>query len=194
MKRIISYLTISKGIYLKHRLGINKENNIYARKCTIKEIDNESYKKFCNENHIQGFRPASVKLGLFYNNELVQIASFGKTKDKKYEWEWIRGCPASNNSVIGGTSKLFKYFINKYNPNSVLCYADLNLFNGKGYEKCGFEFTGYTGPNKFYVKQFKRIERNPARYKEYKELVKQNKLLLCYGAGSMRFVWKNSII
>lgn len=183
---------------LKARLGvISKDHNIYARNCKIEEIDNKTYKQFCEENHIQGYRSAEVKLGLYYGKILVQIASFAKCKDygkrkSQAEWEWIRGCPASNNSVIGGTSKLFSHFVRCYNPESVLCYADCNLFDGKGYEKCGFEFTGCTGPDKFYIENntFKRHARNPYKYKQYKQLVEENKLFECYGAGSLRFIWR----
>ena len=183
---------------LKARLGILSENSIYARKCEIKEIENEQYKLFCEKYHIQGYHKAFVKLGLFYENKLVQIASFskcrniGRSKKNVFEWEWIRGCPASNNSVVGGTSKLFSYFIKKYNPESVLCYADWNLFNGQGYEQCNFKLDGFTGPDKFYVTvhSTKRFSRSPSRYHEFKELVRQKKLLECYGAGSMRFIWR----
>lgn len=172
---------------IKVRLGLNK-NKIFARKCIIKEITTQQYKDFTNKNHIQGYRQASIKLGLFYNNELVQIASFSKSR--KYDYEWIRGCPASLNVVIGGTSKLFTYFIKNYKPKSVLCYADFNLFNGQGYKQCNFKLDGYTGPNKFYLdKNLKRIERNPHKYKQYKQLIENNQLLLCYGSGSLRYVW-----
>ena len=54
---------------------------IYARQCEIREIDNETYKIFCNTNHIQGYHKASVKLGLYYKNKLVQIASFSKNRN-----------------------------------------------------------------------------------------------------------------
>ena len=183
---------------LKARLNKLENNTIYARSCEIKEISGKQYKEFCINNHIQGYRQAKVKLGLFYNNKLVQIASFNKVKNlgkqnRKEEWEWIRGCPASNNLIIGGVSKLFKYFIKKYTPKSILCYADWNLFNGKGYEKIGFKFDGYTGPNKFYVTNTTvplRINRNPYKYKEFKKLIAKNKLYTCYGAGSLRFIWK----
>lgn len=189
---------------LQSRLGVLNDNKrIYARQCEIREITNKDYKEFCEVNHIQGYRPAKIKLGLYYNNILVQIASFSKTRNvgkaksqnSKYEYEWVRGCPASNNVIIGGTSKLFKYFVKKYNPVNVLCYADWNLFNGKGYKECGFKFIGYTGPDKFFVipnsNPLKRVNRNPYKYKEFKELVKNNKLLECYGAGSLKFVWEN---
>lgn len=184
---------------LKSRLGVLTDDRIYARKCTIKEISSKEYKDFCNENHIQGYRLASVRLGLFYKDKLVQIASFNKIRNigkqnRKEEWEWVRGCPASLNSVIGGTSKLFSYFVKNYRPNSILCYADWNLFDGSGYDKCGFTFDGFTGPDKFYItngKSRNRINRNPYKNREYKELVKSNTLFECYGAGSKRFIWTN---
>ena len=181
---------------LMSRLNVLTQSKIYARKCTIKEIDTNTYKQFCEENHVQGYRVASVKLGLFYEGKLVQIASFNRTKNigkqnRKEEWEWIRGCPASINSVIGGTSKLFSYFVRNYSPKSVICYADWNLFNGNGYTECGFVFDGFTGPDKFYYDTTAktRIARNPYKYREFKEQVKSNKLFECYGAGSKRFIW-----
>ena len=180
------------------RLGIIKGEKIYARKCEIREVITSDYREFCNKYHVQGYRSASVKLGLYYKNELVQIASFNKARSygnnavDKYEWEWIRGCISSNNKVIGGTSKLLKYFIDKYNPNNILCFSDWNLFSGKGYEEAGFILEGYTGPDKFYItnsSKLVRINRNPYAYQQYKMLVKQGKLFECYGCGSKKFVW-----
>lgn len=187
---------------LKARLGkVSKKDKIYARQCIIKEISTEEYKDFCIKNHIQGYLPAVVKLGLFYEGKLVQICSFGKMYNmgkaaelnSQYEWVWKRGCIASNNAVIGGTSKLFAYFVKKYNPETVLCYADWNLFNGKGYREAGFKLDGYTGPDKFYITadhHYLRINRNPYAYKELMEKVSKRKVWLCYGAGSMRFIWR----
>lgn len=200
----INQKDLIKSILLARFGKIEKKDKIYARQCTIKEISVEDYKNFCIKNHIQGYLPANVKLGLFFKGKLVQICSFGKMyntgkaikTNSLYEWAWKRGCIASNNAVIGGTSKLFKYFVKKYNPKSVLCYADWNLFSGKGYKETGFEFTGYTGPDKFYVTadhHYTRINRNPHNYKELMDKVANHKLWLCYGAGSLRFVWQNKI-
>lgn len=44
------------------KLGIFNER-IFARKCQIKEIENKTYREFCEENHIQGY-----VLTLFINN------------------------------------------------------------------------------------------------------------------------------
>ena len=180
------------------RLGIIKGEKIYARKCEIKDVSTADYREFCNKYHVQGYRSATVKLGLYYKNKLVQIASFNKARqysiagNNSYEWEWIRGCISSNNKVIGGTSKLLKHFIDKYNPNNILCFSDWNLFSGKGYEEAGFIFEGYTGPDKFYItnnSKLVRINRNPYAYQQYKMLVEEGKLSECYGCGSKKFVW-----
>lgn len=180
------------------RLGIIPGEKIYARKCEIRDVSTADYREFCNKYHIQGYRSASVKLGLYYNNELVQIASFNRARTygnnaaDKYEWEWIRGCISSNNKVIGGTSKLLTHFIKLYHPKNILCFSDWNLFSGKGYEEAGFQFEGFTGPDKFYVtnsSKLVRINRNPYAYQQYKHMVAEGKLFECYGCGSKKFVW-----
>ena len=180
------------------RLGVIRGEKIYARKCEIRDINTADYRDFCKKYHVQGYRSASVKLGLYYENELVQIASFNRARTygnngvDKYEWEWIRGCISSNNKVIGGTSKLLKHFIDTYKPKSILCFSDYNLFSGKGYEEAGFEFVGYTGPDKFYVtnnSKLERVNRNPYAYQQYKFMVQEGKLFECYGCGSKKFVW-----
>lgn len=180
------------------RLGLIRGEKIYARKCEIKEINTKDYREFCEKYHVQGYRSASVKLGLYYKNELVQIASFNKARTysvagkNNYEWEWVRGCISSNNKVIGGTSKLLKHFIDTYKPNNILCFSDWNLFSGKGYEESGFQFEGFTGPDKFYITKTNkmiRINRSPYAYQQYKVMVKEGKLFECYGCGSKKFVW-----
>lgn len=183
------------------RLGVIRGEKIYARKCDVRDITTAEYREFCEKQHVQGYRSATVKLGLYYKNTLVQIASFSKARGygnnnaHRYQWEWIRGCISSNNKVIGGTSKLLNHFIKTYDPENILCFSDWNLFSGKGYEECGFCFEGYTGPDKFYIsnpRKLIRINRNPYTYQENKTLVQEGKLLECYGCGSKKFVWYKS--
>lgn len=52
---------------------------IHARKCDIREISNKEARAFNNANHLQSHRNARVTYGLFYNDELVQLMSFGKS-------------------------------------------------------------------------------------------------------------------
>lgn len=170
------------------------QEKIYARNCTIKEISNKDAKPFNESNHLQGHRNAQVTLGLFYNENLVQLMSFSKTKYNRNlkgdnDWEIIRGCPASNNIVIGGVSKLFKYFVKNYDPDNVFSYCDFNKFDGKGYEAIGMKFIGYTGPDKKWVIGYNLVNRNPKHYHELKE-----KATAClWGAGSKKYLWSKSV-
>ena len=61
---------------IKNKLNLTP-NRVYARKCEIKEIPPKKYKDFCEQNHIQGYVSAKIKLGLFYDGELVSIMSLG---------------------------------------------------------------------------------------------------------------------
>jgi hypothetical protein len=135
---------IVKSIIL-NKLGENT-NKIYARKCQIKEInDNKIIRSFLEKNHIQGFVGSKIKLGLYYNNELVSLMTFGNLrknlgqKSKEGSYELLRFCNALNTSVIGGASKLFKYFIKNYDFKEIISYSDNSRSNGNLYKILGFE-------------------------------------------------------
>ena len=147
---------------INSKLGIN--NRLFARECEIKELNNKEFNIFCNNNHIQGKLNSIIKLGLIYNNKIVCIMGFNR--HKKYSYECTRFCNMLNINVIGGASKLFKYFINKYKPNSVLSYADRRYSNGNLYEKLGFKLIGITNPGYFYIKGVQRYSRK--QFQKYK--------------------------
>jgi len=163
---------------------------IYARNCEIKEITNKEARVLNEAVHLQGHRDAQVTYGLYYQNELVQLMSFSKTKYNKNlkgdnSWEIIRGCPGSNNIVVGGVSKLFNHFVKDYNPEEVFSYCDFNKFDGKSYETLGMKFIGYTGPDYVWVIKGKVYHRNPNKYRQFKELADYR----VYGAGSKKYLW-----
>ena len=161
------------------------DSKIYARQCEIRKITNKEAKPFNDKNHIQGHRNAKITYGLYYKDELVQLMSFSWNSHHN-AWEIIRGCPGSNNIVVGGVSKLFKHFIKENNPDRIFSYCDYNKFNGVGYEAIGMKFVGETKYNKWYVFDNKRHERNPNKYKLYNEI----KDCIIYGAGSKKYLWE----
>ena len=137
--------------YLKDTLT-KKTIKIYARKCEIREIDTKTYKNFCVENHLQGYGAAAIKIGLFYNNELIQIMSFSKARFKKYEYEMIRECSKNGYTIIGGKSKLLKYFEKTYKPKNLVSYCEKNKFSGDSYLKLGFKLDRESQPGYNYYK------------------------------------------
>lgn len=132
---------------LNNILGINS-CRIYARKCDLKELGTAEKDAFLEENHMQGKDKASAKYGLFYQGELVSVMTFVKPRfNKKYEWELSRFCSKRGCNVVGGASKLFKYFISAYDPKSIITYSDKSHTKGLMYEKLGFENVYDTQPN-----------------------------------------------
>jgi len=132
-------------------------NKIYARKCVVKSInDNKVIKDFLNNNHIQGYCASSTKLGLYHNDELVSIMTFGVNRFKKHssEIELIRFCNKLNTNVVGGASKLFSYFVknNTTSGDVIISFADRRYSNGGLYPSLGFTFTEYTSPSYIYWK------------------------------------------
>ena len=135
--------------HLDNILHLN-ENKIYARKCMIREVDVAEKNRFLNENHIQGKDSASIKLGLYYNDELVSLMTFCYPRfSKKYNWELSRFCSKHNYNVIGGASKLFKYFVDNYMKDGevIVSYSDIAKTTGKIYKTLNFEFVNDAEPN-----------------------------------------------
>ena len=154
-------------------------SKIYARKCTIKEVSSKDCSSFLDQNHIQGKLGAKVRLGLYHNDELVSLMTFGNLRknlgqsSKEGSYELLRFCNKLNTTVIGGASKLFKYFINNYNPNSIISYADRRWSEGNLYYNLGFNLIGKSRPNYFYV-NLKNTTIREGRFKYRKDiLVKQ---------------------
>jgi hypothetical protein len=146
---------------------LNKSNKVYGRKTEVKEIsDNKLIRKFLNENHIQGFVGSKIKLGLFFNDELVSLMTFGGLRRSMGydptdgDFELMRFCNKLNHSVIGGASKLFKHFIENYRYNTILSYSDNSYSNGNLYINLGFELENKeTKLNYYWVIDNKREHR-----------------------------------
>lgn len=141
---------------------------IYARNCNVQEISQNELDNFLNINHIQGPIKSTYKVGLFYNNELVQVICLGNSRFKKDEIELLRMCTKLNTQVIGGFSKLLKY--QPY--NEIVSYIDRTKFNGLSYQKIGFKVIDITGPSYSYYNGSTKLNRIGAQKHKLKELLK----------------------
>ena len=63
----------------------------------------------------------------------------------------LRYCNKLNDVVIGGGSKLMKYFIDTYNPVEIISYSDNSRYTGKFYESLGFSFKHESPINYYWV-------------------------------------------
>ena len=167
-------------------------NKIYARKCEIREIkNNDLIKQFLNNNHIQGFVGSSVKLGLYYNNELTSLMTFKKDNNN---FELNRFCNKLNTNVIGGASKLFKYFTKNYNFYEIKTFADRTYSNGNLYFKMNFKIGKFIKPDYYYI--VNGIRKHKFNFRKQKDNIKtEHEIMLekniyrIYDAGKYRFTY-----
>lgn len=149
---------------IKSKLGII-ENKIGARKCEIKLVESNVCKEFLNNNHIQGFSPSTIKLGLYYNDELVSIMTFSKSRvgiGKNEEgYELVRFCNKLNTNIVGAASKLLNHFVEIYNPTQIISYSSNDISGGHLYEVLGFTKENKTSMAYWYINQntFQRYHR-----------------------------------
>lgn len=176
---------------IKNKLN-KTDNKIFARKCVIKEVnDIELIRNFLNNNHIQGYVNSTLKLGLYYNNELVSLMTFdhfeGRKKMTESEWNLCRFCTTLNTNVIGGASKLLNYFINNYNVDKVISYADRSWSNGDLYKKLKFSELYYTKEDYKYLIKDKRVHKSKFRKSKTGISESNNGIYKVYDCGKIKY-------
>lgn len=144
---------------IKNLLGTNSIK-VYARSTDIREVSFLDANVFLADNHRQGPAASKVRLGLYYNNELVSLMTFGSlrsTISRKLNsnidncWELIRFCNKLDTTVVGGASKLFSHFVNQYNPKEVISFSDIAHTSGKLYQILEFKEDHRSDPGYVWV-------------------------------------------
>ncbi len=176
---------------------LNLSCKIFARKCNVREVSTKESREFLENNHIQGKVNSSLKLGLYYNEYLVSLMTFdyfeGRKKMEDSGWNLNRFCNRTGISVVGGASKLLKYFTNNYNVKRIISYADKDWSVGDLYYKLGFSDIGGNGPDYKYIVDGKRVHKS--RYKKSKlktkltesKQMELNGIKRIYDCGKIKF-------
>ena len=196
---------------IRHLLG--KDNNkekVYARKCTVKEINKTESETFLNTNHIQGFAPSTIYLGCYYDDALVAVMTFKKEIRISNKWELNRFATDISKHCIGIGGKMFSYFVKNYNPDYVKSFADrrwtLNNDNNL-YTKLGFKLDEILKPDYSYVTSKSKREHKfnfrkklmIKRHPEYnltndmteEQMTKIIGVYKTWDCGKYKYVWQN---
>jgi len=187
---------------------LSKSTRLMARKTTLKEVDYNSSRKFLDENHLQGDCKSSKRIGLYYGEDLVSLMTFSKLRlplnsknVDKDSWELTRFCNKVGFSIIGGASKLLKYFLHKYNPVEIQTYSDNLISDGKLYEKLGFEYKWTSQPGYWYVingirshrfnwRKSKLIKLGHDKNKTGEEIMAELGYWKIYNGGNKKWIFK----
>lgn len=191
---------------------------IYARQCEIKEVDHTECEVFLDKNHRQGSSTSSVRLGLYYNGELVSVMTFGKMRhsigtsadeDLSDCWELVRFCSKINTNVVGAASRLFCHFVKTYRPNRIRSFSDNAHTRGTLYSILGFEYLRESSPGyvwvdtktdigyhrynaqKHVIKKFLHDDMIDLNKTE-KQIMEEHKFVQVFDSGTTLWEWKSA--
>lgn len=190
----------------------NNKETIYARKCDVKQIEVEDCHDLFESYHMQWDtrkNKNNIYIWLYYNNELVECMSFGRPRyNKNYEWEILRLCSHKDYKIIWWANKIFKYFLDITNTNSVISYCDMSKFDWSVYEKLWFKLFKLNRPSKHWYCSLEQDNRkhitdnllrqywydkifweNFGKWVDNNELMKQRGYVEIYDCGQSTFVW-----
>lgn len=140
------------------KVSLGKGKTIYARECIVKPIDSLGANAFLDSYHRQGRCASSIRYGLYFEDELVQVMTIGKARFSKiYDYEMLRLCSKNDTIIIGGASKLLKNFMRDYTFSTLCSYADLSHNTGNIYDVLGFKFSHNSPPNYWYTKDYDAV-------------------------------------
>lgn len=130
---------------------------IDGSKCTVREIESGTSNKFLDMYHFRGADKSSIRLGTYYNSELVAVMTFGKTRLIKSgkaisgEYEIYRF--GSKNTVSDIIPIFIEHFIKLYSPTKIIAHVDRRFsnINTCSYSTGGFSFVANTAPGCWYI-------------------------------------------
>ncbi len=126
---------------IKNALDLH-DQVIYARQCEAREISQSDYKAFLSLHHLQGPVNSSIRIGLFFQNEPIMVAGWGRSRFQSKDMELHRLCTKEGMVVVGGFSKLIAHS----GLEHFISYVDRAHFTGDGYRAIGFKEIGSTPP------------------------------------------------
>ena len=105
----------------------------------IRLVNKEDSIAFLDQYSFDNYRNFDKCIGIYYNNELIQIISFVNDMI-------ISICVKFGYELVNGTEKLIQSYIQNSKVSYVLTYVDLSKFTGKTFEDMGFKLLNYIQP------------------------------------------------
>jgi hypothetical protein len=173
------------------------------RDCTVVWSDSKDEIKKAHEllddYHIQGHVGSTKYVtNIYYQNELVATATFGKHHRGLDQWVLSRFCAKMNYTIRGLLGKVSKLaYQNLQQP--LVSWADYRLSQGNGYMKAGWKLDEALLPDYFYFKastleifskqsRQKKAVNTPEEMTEY-EHARLDGLERVWDCGKIRFIY-----
>src|SRR5699024_6613212 len=190
---------------LKHKIGVNTQHKIAARKTYIDVIPKNEAQELYENHHIQGHKNGyHIGLKTVDTHQLVAVSTWIRMPST----EEVRLERFATNTIIqGGFSKLLKYAIQLFTEEgfkNIVTFADHEVSNGKLYQNTGFIIDKEIRPDYKYIFKEQRNHKFGFRKKRFKndpellynknltekELAKLNNLAIVWDCGKTRYTYQ----
>ena len=173
----IRLISIWEWEYLKDRDKIEnfiknlilEKKKFFARKLNIKEVDVNTQREFLDINHLQGYVPCTYALGLYKDDELIQLMTLRAKNKKDKLFEIGRLATKTGFTVVGGSKRLFKHLLSFVDFETIISYNNMDKFTGDTYESLGMNFENISIPYGW----IRNLEYLPRYATQKSKLVKQ---------------------
>lgn len=124
----------------------------------LRKVNWKEAEKFYDENHLQGRCSASVHYWLYVKDKLINCISFTCFK---WEWQLVRFASLKWYRIAHWAEKLFKAFIDEYDPDYIVSFSDITkhswwLYNALWFELEKINEPSYWRANKTWTKVYWR--------------------------------------
>lgn len=136
---------------------------IDSKECELKLVDLEITEQFFQENHIAGKIKGTVNIGLYFNNELVMVTAFNKTKILRVSYK-------NNFDITGGLEKIINYYILEYKQKFLEIKIDLRWDSKEQFDKLGFIHLRMLKPDFAITKPYKKLWLRSEKKENWKKL------------------------
>ena len=210
--RGIRLISIWEWEYLKDRTKIenfiknliSEKIKLQARKLELKAVTVPEQREFLEHNHLQGYVPCTVALGLYQEDELVQLMTL-RAKDKKNKvFEIGRLATKVGYYVTGGAERLFKHLKKNLDYSEIISYNNMDKFTGAVYERLGMQFDSITIPYgwisngkrflpRYQTQKSKLVKQGYDKNKSESEIMRNAGFEKIYLTGVQKFILKNNL-
>jgi hypothetical protein len=150
---------------LLHKLGINSQEKVVARKTTVNQLAEIDAKSFLDTNDIQGFYSGSVYLGLKEGDTI--IAALILSEESNNTLDIVRY--ATSKHVVDGFSKMLKHAEVTFKPERFVAITDHCVSDGSLYVVNGFTADKEIAPDYRYVVKAERRHKSEYTAQRFRE-------------------------
>jgi hypothetical protein len=189
---------------LQRKLRVSNDKRVYARNTQLAILDTDAARSMLDSHHIQGFASGSYYLGLKDKATDELVAVMVLKNNSKNELDIIRYATSAN--VTGGFSKILKYVLKEYSPESIITFSDHCISDGSLYSNNGFIVDKEIRPDYSYLVLSKRVHKFGYRVQRFEsdpnlvyqdglsesQLADLNGLLRVWDAGKTKWRLQNN--